>query len=63
MAELVWYEPGNRFSQFRVNTDFYFKMQSGAILTFYIDDFVQDCSVSIANAMEILQSCTKIDQA
>ena len=24
-----------------------------------IDDLVQDCSVSIANALEILQSCTK----
>ena len=25
----------------------------------YIDGLVQDCSISIANAMEILQSCTK----
>ena len=25
----------------------------------YIDDLVQDCSSSIANALEILQSCTK----
>ena len=24
-----------------------------------IDDFVQNCSISIANALEILQSCTK----
>ena len=23
------------------------------------DDLVQDCSISIANALEILQSCTK----
>ena len=25
----------------------------------HIDGFVQDCSISIANALEILQSCTK----
>ena len=25
----------------------------------YIDALVQDCSISIANALEILQSCTK----
>ena len=25
----------------------------------YIDGLVQDCSISIANALEILQSCTK----
>ena len=25
----------------------------------YIDDLVQDCSNSIANALELLQSCTK----
>ena len=25
----------------------------------YIDGFVQDCSISIAKALEILQSCTK----
>ena len=25
----------------------------------YIDVLVQDCSISIANALEILQSCTK----
>ena len=25
-----------------------------------IDDLVQDCSNSIANAMELLQSCTKL---
>ena len=25
----------------------------------YFEDFVQDCSISIANALEILQSCTK----
>ena len=24
-----------------------------------IDDLMQDCSISIANALEILQSCTK----
>ena len=28
-------------------------------LKLYIDGLVQDCSISIANAMEILQSCTK----
>ena len=26
----------------------------------YIDGLVQDCSNSIANAMELLQSCTKL---
>ena len=26
----------------------------------YIDDLVQDCSISIANALELLQSCTKL---
>ena len=26
---------------------------------FYIDGLVQDCSNSIANALELLQSCTK----
>ena len=26
---------------------------------FYIDGLVQDCSISIANALEILQSCPK----
>ena len=26
---------------------------------YHIDGFVQDCSISIANALEILQSCTK----
>ena len=26
---------------------------------FYIDDLVQDCSNSIANTLELLQSCTK----
>ena len=25
----------------------------------YIDGLVQDCSISIANALELLQSCTK----
>ena len=25
----------------------------------YVDGLVQDCSISIANALEILQSCTK----
>ena len=25
----------------------------------YIDGLVQECSISIANALEILQSCTK----
>ena len=25
----------------------------------HVDDFVQDCSNSIANALELLQSCTK----
>ena len=25
----------------------------------YIDGLVQDCSISIANTLEILQSCTK----
>ena len=25
----------------------------------YIDGFEQDCNISIANALEILQSCTK----
>ena len=25
----------------------------------YIDGLVQDCNISIANALEILQSCTK----
>ena len=25
----------------------------------YVDDLVQDCSISIANALEILQSCTE----
>ena len=25
----------------------------------YIDGLAQDCSISIANALEILQSCTK----
>ena len=25
----------------------------------YIDDLVHDCSYSIANALELLQSCTK----
>ena len=31
-------------------------MQEGA---FYLDGLGQDCSLSIANALEILQSCTK----
>ena len=26
---------------------------------YHIDDLVQDCSNSIANALELLQSCTK----
>ena len=30
-----------------------------SIVKEYIDGSVQDCSISIANAMEILQSCTK----
>ena len=29
------------------------------ILMTYIDGLVQDCSNSIANALELLQSCTK----
>ena len=28
-------------------------------ITMYINGLVQDCSISIANALEILQSCTK----
>ena len=28
------------------------------IISLYIDGLVQDCSNSIANAMELLQSCT-----
>ena len=31
----------------------------GEFRFFYIDGLVQDCSVCIANALEILQSCTK----
>ena len=30
------------------------------VVPLYIDDLVQDCSISIANALEILQSCTKL---
>ena len=30
-----------------------------SLLIFQIDDFVQDCSNSSANALELLQSCTK----
>ena len=29
------------------------------LLMMYIDGLVQDCSISIANALEILQSCIK----
>ena len=29
----------------------------------YIDDLVQDCSNSIANALELLQPCTKPSMA
>ena len=29
------------------------------MLNLYFDGFVQDCSISIVNALEILQSCTK----
>ena len=34
---------------------------SGIILmiNYYIDGLVQDCSISIANALELLKSCTK----
>ena len=35
------------------------KYFSWAKKTPYIDGFVQDCSISFANALEILQSCTK----
>ena len=32
---------------------------AAALPIYYIDGLVQGCSISIANAMEILQSCTK----
>ena len=34
-------------------------MYHGVQFTIHIDDLVQDCSISIANVLEILQSCTK----
>ena len=36
-----------------------FNISWGFILQLYIDGLVQDCSNSIANALELLQSCTK----
>ena len=35
------------------------RLHSFTTLQYEIDGFVQDCSISIANALEILQSCTK----
>ena len=32
---------------------------SSAVSTEYVDGLVQDCSKSIANALELLRSCTK----
>ena len=29
------------------------------MMNYHIDGLVQDCSVSIANALELLKSCTK----
>ena len=34
-------------------------MQVLHYIQYHIDDLVQDCSVSSANALEILQPCTK----
>ena len=34
-------------------------VQINTVLLMHIDGLVQDCSNSIANALELLQSCTK----
>ena len=36
----------------------HFYNKSKLTMQYYIDGVVQDCSISIANALEILQSCT-----
>ena len=40
-----------------------FQKEDGLIRYSHFDDLVQGCSNSIANALELLQSCTKFDLA
>ena len=35
------------------------RTNDGQVLIWHIDGLVQDCSISIANALELLQSCAK----
>ena len=49
----------HRFEQQRVNRVHIFRVLWSVCGVLYIDGLAQDCSNSIANAMELLQSCTK----
>ena len=43
----------------RVKLDLFWGMMKNTILSLHIDALANDCSISIANTLEILQSCTK----
>ena len=61
-VEINFVRDGSRCDQARVIHDwvgFYLWCRSAGTAMYYIDGLTQDCSNSIANALELLQSCNK----